>query len=171
MWVRRWNLQRRSEEISAESYLRERGEDTGEFILIQDYHGGITSQRYVAGAIRLRIGELELMGLREWDYIDQLWAYLLRCLQQIASGKVGQTYFPDQPIEVKMTPHPNGSTVQLTVGDTRTIRSAEALLKSLIAVLAAEAERFYEKMEALVPGDAEFYRHFRSQAAALLDKC
>ncbi len=41
-----------------------------------------------------------LLGPRQWDYIDQLWSYLVQLASEVGEGRAAEFFFPDQPIRV-----------------------------------------------------------------------
>ncbi|AHK48100.1 hypothetical protein AJ82_02855 [Bacillus velezensis TrigoCor1448] len=57
---------------------------------------------YLSGAIILKYGEQELLDVTMWDLIDQLWAYFLNLIEEAIETGESETYFPDQPLLLKM---------------------------------------------------------------------
>ncbi|ARJ73936.1 hypothetical protein ABEX89_14690 [Bacillus velezensis] len=57
---------------------------------------------YLSGAIILKYGEQELLDVTMWDLIDQLWAYFLNLIEEAIETGKSETYFPDQPLLLKM---------------------------------------------------------------------
>src|SRR5687767_8190020 len=55
---------------------------------------------YIEGAVELTIDGTTIIGTAEWDYVDQLWAYLADMLHELTTGDAASTYFPDQPIRL-----------------------------------------------------------------------
>lgn len=156
--------------VIVQTFIREGGIERGRLVLVRDYMGAIADPRHIPGAIRLQIYGKEVIGLEEWDYVAELWAYLLDCLGQVVAGATARTSFPDQPIDVTMTPNPRTGTVCVAVQIGSTTRSAEAPLCQLVSVLAEEARDFYTTMHSLVPSDSEHYAYVRRQADELLER-
>lgn len=53
-----------------------------------------------------------------WDCVDQLWAYLTEGLVCVSRGEGFKTYFPDQPIEIKLDVHGSSVAFSVTVNET-----------------------------------------------------
>ncbi|TDU13621.1 hypothetical protein [Bacillus subtilis] len=57
---------------------------------------------YLSGAIILKYGEQDLLDVTMWDLVDQLWAYFLNLIEEAIETGKSETYFPDQPLLLKM---------------------------------------------------------------------
>ncbi|MEC1407771.1 hypothetical protein [Bacillus halotolerans] len=57
---------------------------------------------YLSGAIILKYGEQDLLDVTMWDLVDQLWAYFLILIEEAIEKGKSETYFPDQPLLLKM---------------------------------------------------------------------
>ncbi|MGQ8923979.1 hypothetical protein ACUUYQ_19385 [Bacillus halotolerans] len=57
---------------------------------------------YLSGAIILKYGEQDLLDVTMWDLVDQLWAYFLNLIEEAIETGESETYFPDQPLLLKM---------------------------------------------------------------------
>ncbi|WP_163113869.1 hypothetical protein [Bacillus velezensis] len=57
---------------------------------------------YLSGAIILKYGEQDLLDVTMWDLVDQLWAYFLNLIEETIETGESETYFPDQPLLLKM---------------------------------------------------------------------
>lgn len=77
------------------------------FVPIGQFAGPLEDQYYVEGALELTIDGKMISNLRYFDLIDQLWAYIVQCLEKVVAGQKAETYWPDQPIRLSMTPLPN----------------------------------------------------------------
>lgn len=75
-----------------------------EFIEYKSFEGSIDDIDYIEGAIELSIYGVELINVSMWDYIDQLWSYITDALLSISDNEPFETYFPDQPIQLKFKP-------------------------------------------------------------------
>ncbi|ELY4465718.1 hypothetical protein SMZ70_004046, partial [Cronobacter sakazakii] len=67
-----------------------------------DFTGPVKDVDYIDGAVELSINGVCLIDKSMYDYIDQLWSYLAEGLSKINKGETFETYFPDQPIAVKI---------------------------------------------------------------------
>jgi len=57
---------------------------------------------YLEGALVIKYNNNELLGLREWDLIDQLWYYFLDSIYKLETQALVQFSFPDQPYLVSI---------------------------------------------------------------------
>jgi hypothetical protein len=71
----------------------------------------LPSLSHVEGAIKLTIGNSEVITLDMWDCVDQLWAYIITGVESAKNGVAYVTYFPDQPIQFSLTPSKNNFVV------------------------------------------------------------
>jgi hypothetical protein len=70
---------------------------------IDDFRETINDPNYVEGSIEIQIGEDLILSRETWDYVDQLWAYIVTGLEEVTSDNQSySTYFPDQPIELRL---------------------------------------------------------------------
>ncbi|CAD5609073.1 hypothetical protein [Escherichia coli] len=86
--------------ISVKTYLK----INNEFIEFHEYNGGLSNINYIEGALELSINGVVLIDKTMWDYIDQLWAYIVNGVENILNDEPFETYFPDQPIKLKVIP-------------------------------------------------------------------
>ncbi|WP_444962351.1 hypothetical protein [Nocardiopsis sp. M1B1] len=85
--------------IRIESFLRKAD---GNFVPVRSWKGPVGDTDYLEGALELNVNGTPLITTAMWDYIDQLWAYILNSLEELTSSKSAHTYFPDQPIKLEM---------------------------------------------------------------------
>ncbi|ATO30151.1 hypothetical protein RA13_20915 [Bacillus atrophaeus] len=57
---------------------------------------------YLSGAIILKYGEQDLLDVTMWDLVDQLWTYFLNLIEETIEKEESETYFPDQPLLLKI---------------------------------------------------------------------
>lgn len=55
---------------------------------------------YLSGAIYLKYEDDVILDFRLWDYIDQLWAYILNLIEDFILKGSSETFFPDQPVKI-----------------------------------------------------------------------
>ncbi|EJC1154368.1 hypothetical protein MYA08_002842 [Cronobacter sakazakii] len=84
--------------ISVKTYIK-CGDNYIDFF---DFTGPVKDVDYIDGAVELSINGVCLIDKSMYDYIDQLWSYLAEGLSKINKGETFETYFPDQPIAVKI---------------------------------------------------------------------
>lgn len=85
--------------VRVESLLRK---NDGTFVPVRAWTGPVGDTDYLEGALELTVNGTSLITPSMWDYIDQLWAYILNSLEELTSSKSVHTYFPDQPIKLEM---------------------------------------------------------------------
>jgi len=56
--------------------------------------------QYLNGAIFLRYYDENLLDMRYWDLVDQLWAYVINLIEEVLQKGAGSVYFPDQPVKI-----------------------------------------------------------------------
>lgn len=56
---------------------------------------------YLVGAIYLKYGNKVILDFKLWDYVDQLWAYILNLIEEFVLKGSAETLFPDQPVKIK----------------------------------------------------------------------
>ncbi len=55
---------------------------------------------YIDGYICINYNEQEILSERQWDLVDQLWAYLLNMVEELLDQKYAESSFPDQPLKI-----------------------------------------------------------------------
>lgn len=56
---------------------------------------------YLEGAIYLKYQDKTILDFKLWDYVDQLWAYVINLVEEFILNGNSQTLFPDQPTKIK----------------------------------------------------------------------
>ncbi|GAA5075520.1 hypothetical protein [Streptomyces similanensis] len=133
--------------VEIETFLRA---PDGGFVRVEACHGPPPDPDYIEGAIRLSVDGRELIGLREWDYVDQLWCYVAEMASRLRSTGRAETYFPDQPIRLSF--QESGSRVVVTVKSGGEVKKAIASSADLLNSLRTAGLSFFDKMSELVPG-------------------
>lgn len=138
--------------IEVRSYLK----SGAEFVDVERFDGNIKDSDYIDGALVLNVNGVELVNVKMWDLIDQLWVYLVDGLELVSRGKEFKTYFPDQPIELCVQPV-SDSLVLVSVKIRSLVNQALVSREEFISALASEAQRFFTAMGRLVPHEQRFY--------------
>lgn len=76
----------------------------GDLVPVEEFRGPVPDQDYIEGALELTIGHKPMLTRELVDYIDQLWAYLIRGIRGIVAGNEFSTYYPDMPLEIILRP-------------------------------------------------------------------
>ncbi len=125
------------------------------FINIQDFYGQIEDVDYIEGAIEIMTEDKILLSLYDWDYIDQMWCYIVEGLNTVKAGQKFSTYFPDHPTEFIFIPHKESQTVDICV------KSHEDLCSRIdydefMTVMIDEAVNFFENLSRICEDLREF---------------
>jgi len=135
-----------------------------EFVSIHDYSGPIENQEYIEGAIFCVLDGQVVFSYEQYDYIDQLWCYIILGLTDALSGTTYDGFFPDQPLRLLF--EPKGDFIRLGVG--RKLFTFPA--KRVIYLLASEGKRVFAAFTRLVPSEKDHWRFFKSKSEDLLSK-
>lgn len=135
--------------VEIETYLR--GAD-GELMHVEACRTPPPDLDYIEGAIRLSVDGMEIIGIKEWDYVDQLWCYIAEMVAQFRSSGYAETYFPDQP--VKFVFQAVESRVLVTARIGKEVRKASASAADLFDALKAAGLVFFNKMSELAPANS-----------------
>ncbi len=101
------------------------------------------------------------------DYVDQLWAYLIRGLGEVVAGREFSTFYPDMPLEVVL--RPQGGHVTIVVDPSEGGAEASAALDELCSAMAMAGTLFFERLGPFVPGNQAMYDRYIADLAALVN--
>ena len=73
--------------------------DEWKFIPIENFAGPFDDPHYINGAIVIQHDYKELLGVQEFDLVDQLWCYFTYDIEKLQSGESVKGGFPDQPLD------------------------------------------------------------------------
>ncbi|MFJ4390020.1 hypothetical protein [Pseudomonas soli] len=119
------------------------------FVDFFEFQSEVRRLDQIEGALVLSINGERLIDKSMFDYVDDLWSYLSEGLLQISEGKSFRCYFPDQPIEVNLTPS-NG---RLQVSVTCHSEVSVAVDKDeFVRVMSEHARKFFTWLQAIEPG-------------------
>lgn len=83
---------------------------------------------YMEGTLEIIWNDRLIVGIKQWDLIDQLWIYMINEICEILSGnKEVDFWFPDQPIAVKISDLLNGNAM-LIIDDKKIIEERKYLV-------------------------------------------
>lgn len=83
---------------------------------LSDITGRNVDIDYMEGAIVIKYCSYEIIGFKEWDYVDQLWEYFIKALCKCIKNNEASFFFPDQPLEILIKRNNNDSCV-FTIND------------------------------------------------------
>ncbi|GAA2998056.1 hypothetical protein [Actinokineospora diospyrosa] len=147
--------------IEVESYLRLPG---GEFRPVAGCAWTPPVPTHIEGAIELRLNGKEIIDQSMWDYVDQLWAYIVTMLEEFTTAPRVSTYFPDQPIELSF--EARHGRVEVTSRAGAAVRRSSVDRGDFVAALKAAGDRFFADMAEVAPRNAGDYSLLRARLAA-----
>ncbi|MDN4526131.1 hypothetical protein [Fictibacillus fluitans] len=109
---------------------------------------------YLNGAIILKHLDEFLLNVDCWDLVDQLWAYILNVTESLISTGEGETYFPDQPVKLKLKSISKDLVLYVLEADYRT--KVVLPKKDLIDILLSGAADFFHAMEKTFKGKCNY---------------
>jgi hypothetical protein len=142
-----------------ESYLKV----GNRFVQIKEYTGALPDERYVEGAIECRIDDRQVFALKQWDLVDQLWAYIVEGLSKVKQGEEYDVCFPDQPLRLRFKPL-SAYCVEVAIGDV----CQQFDLPHFVNALAGGAIDFFEAIKALSPSASETWDRYLREARSLM---
>jgi hypothetical protein len=120
-----------------------------DFVSLEKYSGSFKDIDYIEGAIVLSVNNVSILSLETWDYVDQMWGYVVNGLECIISGQNYFTYFPDQPIGLSFEILKND---MIKVGVDYKGGAYSVISKNeFVTSVCSKAREFFQKMLELVP--------------------
>jgi len=139
--------------ISIRTFLRTAD---GEFVLVEHCSEPPPDPDYIEGAMELAVDGVEIIGKSQWDYVDQLWSYVVSMVEKLKVDGRADTYFPDQPILLTLQRERGRVLVSANVREG--LRRASTDEDELFDALRDAATVFFGKLSELVPSNAASYR-------------
>src|SRR5688500_17838192 len=56
-----------------------------DLVPVEEFVGPIVDQNYIEGGIELSVENVRMLAREQVDYVDQLWAYLVEGLEEVAA--------------------------------------------------------------------------------------
>jgi len=134
----------------------------GGFVRVEEVFVALPDARYIVGAIACCINGTEILKLKHYDLIDQLWAYITAGLSSLQKQRNYDTFFPDQPLRLSfeiLTP----KITKVTVGD----ESSEVDSVSLRSTLSRGGKAFFTEMRRLYPEASSTWDRYRRELDSL----
>ncbi len=137
----------------------------GAFVQVEACEERPRNAQYVEGAIELVADGVQILSVAEWDYVDQLWAYISDMINSLPEKGEASTYFPDQPIMLKFfRGSPGRLLVSCRVGDE--MRQVNVSESNFLAALKAAGDSFFREMSRLLPENSQGYDIARHSLAS-----
>jgi len=138
----------------------------GDFIKIDEFKGPFLDTNYIEGALSVHLYGKELFDISLWDYVDQLWAYLVDGICAVAAGESYSCYFPDQPIRIEFeVVGRNQVKIFVGVGAGRTGVVGK---EEFVSIFGNAAMQFFLRMIALVPADSSTFNAYIGKLSKLV---
>ena len=126
------------------------------FIPASEFNEVISDPEYVEGAIEISQWNKKILTTENWDYVDQLWCYLIEGIEKVSKGMEFDTYLPDQPILIAFKPSLVSKKVLITVRkDSEKFITVE--YDEFLNVMVEEAKNFFWHMKRLLPNYQNTY--------------
>ena len=131
--------------VEIESYLRVGSDHFVPIALVDHYQGDLT---WLPGAIVLSIEGVEILSFDLWDDINWLWPFIINDISEYLSTGVGEGYFPDQPLRLRIERlGPLHTRVSVRGGDIH--RQAVGLHDEFLEQVAVAGEEFFSHLRRL----------------------
>jgi hypothetical protein len=111
----------------------------------------VPDEDYIEGAVEITIQNKKILSREHWDYVDQLWSYLLDGIDTISAGQSFSTYLPDQPVEVRFQLLDNNQ-VEVRVQDNITSTAMVVQRNLFLKVMLEACRDFFLKLPEVAPG-------------------
>lgn len=92
------------------------------------------------GGLSIKKYNKEILGVRYWDYIPDLWAYILNVIEEYLEEGIGKCYFPDQPVRIQLKQLKNKKIQFLFDNDDHVLEFEQ---KMLLGIFLNRAEVFF----------------------------
>lgn len=136
--------------IRIESYIRSKTL----FVPIEQFAGVLRDPDYVWGAIEMTVDGQPIITRRERDLVPDLWAYVVTTAMKALKGEPAQTYFPDQPISLEMSPSRSRRAIDIRLSYPGVERLAAADPIELSTELSRAGRVFWSNFSRLIPAAA-----------------
>ncbi len=99
---------------------------------------------YLGGAVYLKYGDEVILDFNLWDYVDQLWAYILNLIEEFILNGSSEILFPDQPAKIKVKKI--SDEYMIVVLETNTRYTWTLPSKEFLIALLNESEFFFKSI-------------------------
>lgn len=141
--------------IEISTYLRN---SIGGFVAVDKIASYDGDSLYVEGALELTVNGVQLIDKSMWDYVDQLWAYLVQLVIEVRKAGRAEVLFPDQPICLSIERVGKSDLlVRCEAGDGK--RVARVSEEEFSAAVERAAEGFFNSMLVLIPQNRHGYEY------------
>lgn len=135
---------------------------------VEQFTGPIADENYIEGAIELSVEQKPILTCEMTDYVDQLWAYLIRGLGEVVAGREFSTFYPDMPLEVAFRPQDGRVTILVDPQGQRA--EATVAIDDLRVAMATAGTLFFERLRLFAPSNEAMYDRYLSELAVLANR-
>ncbi|MBI0376537.1 hypothetical protein JBE27_09680 [Streptomyces albiflaviniger] len=139
--------------LSVNSFLKEPG---GSFVAVEQAQFRIPDPDYIEGALELEVNGVAILSLADWDYVDQLWSYLINVLEEYSESGVASTRLPDQPTKLTLSRQGKGY-VLVRVDRGKTSQSSVVEESEFVSGLKESGGLFFTRMAGILPESEGYY--------------
>jgi hypothetical protein len=119
--------------IDIKSYIGSINIQSGKkFTLVHEYDGKIKDCRHIDGAIELTVDGLVLISQDQWDFVDQLWIYIINGIECVMNKKDYTTHFPDSSINLSFKQIDSPTEIEMIVGRKSVIYNTQKIANALL---------------------------------------
>jgi hypothetical protein len=136
-----------------------------DLVPVEEFAGPIVDKDYIEGAIVLSVGHTPILTRDMVDYVDQLWAYLIRGLEEVVAGREFSTFYPDMPLEIVL--RPQGDRVVIMVDPREGGAEASVAIDELCTAMASAGTLFFERLRPFLPSDQALCDQYIARLAGL----
>jgi len=123
---------------------------------------------YLGGAIYLKYEDEVILDFKLWDYVDQLWAYIINSVEDFMLNNTSETLFPDQPAKIKFKKISDEYMIMVLETNTRSTWTLPK--QEFLTILLNESELFFKDItESLYLGE-DYYSFELNKIQELKEK-
>jgi len=117
---------------------------------------------YIEGSLCMWSYGREILSFKEWDLVDQLWAYFIDALHAIiiCGEAKKEFYFPDQPLQVKIEKYKRD--LKITISDDKPLQLPQ---QTFCMIFLEAGKQFLKRLVKVDPSNNEYI----SRAQEVLD--
>jgi len=124
---------------------------------VEEFTGPVLDEDYIEGAIELSVDRKPILVREMIDYVDQLWAYLIRGLGEVVAGREFSTNYPDMPLKIVLQPHGDRIRIMLRSRSGKWDADVSVVLDELLRAVISEGRVFFEKLRPFAPSNHASY--------------
>ncbi len=140
--------------IKIKNYIK----DGDNFIPIEEFNGKVPDPEYIDSAMELIINSIPIITCAEWDYMDDLWAYIANGFEELTEKSEWTTGFPDQPIDLTFRLDRINKKIEIESTPSRGKIKATTDLDEFLTAMSEAGQKFFLRMGEIVPEEKDNYK-------------